>query len=352
MKIFGFRPGSLDSNSPSQVTHSRIKPCFNHWVAPVWLMFAVALTACGGGDSPTPPSNNAQLNDLDISISQLDQAFQSSQLGYTASVDYLASSIQVTATTADAKASLTINGVSTASGTPGNPVVLVEGVNALTVTVTAEDGTSSQTYSLAVTRQSLATFAERVYAKASNTGAGDQFGISVSLSGDSLAVGAIHEDSATTGVNSTPDEGASFAGAAYVFTRDSNGLWSEQAYIKSSNIGLNDLFGISVSLSGDTLAVGAKFEGSATTGVNSTPDEGAAGSGAVYVFTRDSNGLWSEQAYIKASNTGAGDQFGISVALSRDSLAVGAIGEGSATTGVNSTPDELANFAGAVYVFR
>jgi hypothetical protein len=69
------------------------------------------------------------------------------------------------------------------------------------------------------------------------------------------------------------------------------------------------------------------------------------------VFTR-SGSSWSQQAYIKASNTGSGDQFGLSVALSGDTLAVGAHSESSNATGVNGDQaDNSAYASGAVYVF-
>src|SRR6267154_1352198 len=125
-------------------------------------------------------------------------------------------------------------------------------------------------------------------------------------------------------------------------------------YVKASNTGLGDQFGLSVALSGDgnTLAVGTPNEDSSTTGINTSPNESAAQAGAVYVYIR-SAGAWIQQAYVKASNTGATDLFGISVALSGDgnTLAVGAFGEASSTTGINTTPDELAPFAGAAYVY-
>jgi hypothetical protein len=180
------------------------------------------------------------------------------------------------------------------------------------------------------------------------TGAGDNFGASIALSadGNTLAVGAPLEDSATTGIDSTPDEAASGAGAVYVYTRSPAGVWSQQAYVKASNIGTTsagDNFGISVALSadGNTLAVGAHLEDSSTNGINTTPNEIAADAGAAYVFSR-SGTVWSQQAYIKASNSLAGDNFGVSVALSGDgnTLAVGAPLE-----------DTTAVDAGAVYVF-
>lgn len=197
--------------------------------------------------------------------------------------------------------------------------------------------------------RSGSTWSQQAYLKSSNTGAGDDFGSAVAVAGDTVVVGASGEDSSTTGVNSTPNESASASGAAYVFIR-SGSTWSPQAYLKSSNTGASDLFGGSVAVSGDTVVVGARFEDSSTTGVNSTPNESANDSGAAYVFVR--NGLvWSQQAYLKAANTRAGYNFGVSVAMSGDTMVVGASAEGSSTTGVNSTPNNSGNSSGAAYVF-
>ncbi|SNS49441.1 FG-GAP repeat-containing protein [Noviherbaspirillum humi] len=202
------------------------------------------------------------------------------------------------------------------------------------------------------------TWSQQAYVKASNAETGDGFGISVSLSGDgnTLAVGALDEDSAATGINGDQSSnGASGSGAVYVFGRSGN-AWSQQAYIKASNSEAGDAFGRSVALSadGNTLAVGADFEDSAATGINGDQlDNSAASSGAAYVFIRSGNS-WSQQAYLKASNTGANARFGISLALSADgdTLAAGAFSEGSAATGIDG--DQNSNGApnsGAVYVF-
>ncbi len=137
----------------------------------------------------------------------------------------------------------------------------------------------------------------------------------------------------------------------YVFTR-SAGVWTQQAYLKASNTGRTDNFGISVSVSGDTLAVGAVFEASTATGINADQSINGANSGAVYVFTRSAD-VWTQQAYIKASNTGSGDFFGGSVSVSGNTLAVGARYESSAAVGVNG--DQISNAAlqsGAVFVRR
>lgn len=197
------------------------------------------------------------------------------------------------------------------------------------------------------------------YVKASNPGARDEFGRSVAISGDgsTLAIGAPLEDSGALGINGPQDDdSAEDSGAVYVFTRDDSGAWAQQAYIKASNTHARDEFGWSVALSGDgnTLAVGAHWESSVSSGVDADQtDKRHSESGAVYVFTR-SGGSWSQQVFIKASNSIYGDHFGHSVALSSDghTLAVGAPRESSATTGIDGDQsDDSASWAGAVYVF-
>lgn len=189
--------------------------------------------------------------------------------------------------------------------------------------------------------------------RASNAASGgDEFGSSVALHGDTLVVGAHFEDSNAKGVNGNQaDNSANGSGAVYVFTR-TNSVWTQQAYLKASNTEAIDLFGSSVALYGDTLAVGAQAEDSDATGSNGNQSNNrAGGSGAVYVFTR-SNGTWRQQAYLKASNTGANDGFGTSLALYGSTLAVGAIREASSANGVNGDQtSNNASAAGAVYVF-
>jgi hypothetical protein len=201
-------------------------------------------------------------------------------------------------------------------------------------------------------------WSQQAYVKASNTEAGDLFGESVALSGDgnTLAVGARLEDSSATDINGLDTDNSFLnAGAVYVFTRIGSD-WSQQAYVKASNTGAGDLFGESVALSGDgnTLAVGAEGEASNANVIDGDQaDNSATLAGAAYVFTR-SGGSWTQQAYVKASNTDAGDRFGNSVAVSGDgnTLAVGAWGEASNATGIggDQTNNSLAN-SGAVYVF-
>lgn len=212
------------------------------------------------------------------------------------------------------------------------------------------------------------------YIKPSNTRPGSQFGaggtllgdsVAVSGDGNTMAIGAPMESSAARGVNGNQaDESAYDAGAVYVFVRNGN-TWRQQAYVKASNTRQSSNFGYVVRLSGDgnTMAVSAYSESSGAKGINGDQnDESIPQAGAVYVFTRNGN-TWTQQAYIKASNTGEagkgdeigdGDQFGLSLALSNDgnTLAAGAIAEDSGAAGINGdqTDNSLLS-AGAVYLF-
>ncbi|MBI5765508.1 MAG: FG-GAP repeat protein [Planctomycetes bacterium] len=194
--------------------------------------------------------------------------------------------------------------------------------------------------------------AQQAYLKASNTGEFDVFGNAVAISGDTLVVGAYQEDSNATGVNGNQaDNSLSGSGAAYVFVRN-GGVWSQQAYLKASNPDVSDNFGWSVAVSGDTVVVGALREASNATGVNGDQfDNSASSAGAVYVFVRNGT-TWSQQAYLKASNTGANDAFGRSVAISGDTVAVGAANEDSGAMGINGNQsDNSASDSGAAYIF-
>ena len=194
---------------------------------------------------------------------------------------------------------------------------------------------------------------------ASNSGGSSQFGESVSISadGNTLAVGAIGDDSSSTGINSVPTNNDSNSGAVYVFRRN-GGIWTQQAYIKASNADPNDNFGRSVSLSadGNSLAVGVPFEASIATGINGAQNNNSGFQvGAVYLFRFNaSSNSWLQQAYIKASNAGIPDRFGLSVAISDDgnTLAVGAPLEGSSSMGINGPKNDGSSFSGAAYIFR
>ncbi|MCI0856518.1 MAG: hypothetical protein J4N98_07495 [Chloroflexi bacterium] len=157
---------------------------------------------------------------------------------------------------------------------------------------------------------------------ASDAQAGDELGYSVAVSGDTAVVGAHHEDA-----------GGSKAGAAYVFDRNEGGAnnWGEVTKLTASDAETFDRFGYSVAVNAVTAVVGGPRE-----------DAGGDGAGAAYVFERDEGGAdnWGEVTKLTASDAQAGDQFGASVTVSGDTAVVGANHE-----------DAGASDAGAAYVF-
>ena len=199
---------------------------------------------------------------------------------------------------------------------------------------------------------------QQAYVKASNSEEGDVFGDSLALSrdGGTLAVGAPREDSGARNangnqaINSTSD-----SGAVYVYGRLGI-VWSHHAYLKASNTNVDDRFGSAVALSedGSTLAVGAIGEAGSGAGAGED-DNSTDESGAVYVFARSPNNVWTaRQAYLKASTAGRGDRFGSSVTLSADgqTLLVGAARERSIAQGIGGDEtDNSGNAVGAAYAF-
>jgi hypothetical protein len=214
------------------------------------------------------------------------------------------------------------------------------------------------------------SWGQQAYVKASNTGEagtegnfgdGDQFGFSLSLSddGNTMAVGANAEDSNAMGINGNQaDNSMQSSGAAYVFARTGT-TWTQQAYVKAANTAANVQFGYALALSadGNTLAASSFDEGGGSRQINGAYDRTRNGTGAVYIFVR-AGGVWTQQAYLKASNGENGDSMGVSVSISDDgnTVATGSLDEDCMATGVNpSQPcdndvkDDTS--AGAAYVF-
>lgn len=195
-------------------------------------------------------------------------------------------------------------------------------------------------------------WSQQAYLKASNAEAGDLFGWAVGISGQTIVVGTPAEGGSSTGVNGNQNSNAAgWAGAAYVFVR-SGTTWSQQAYLKASNAEASDAFGSAVAISGGQIIVGAPNEDSSATGVNGSQTTNAAtNSGAAYVFTRI-GGVWTQSAYLKATNSEADDLFGQAVAITDDLAVVGAYGEDSrrASEG-GGEGDNGAPQSGAAYVY-
>ena len=165
--------------------------------------------------------------------------------------------------------------------------------------------------------RSGSTWTQQAQIQSTDIEAGDFFGFSVSIDGDTVVIGA-------TGDKNGSQSGV---GAAYIFTR-SGSTWTQQAKIQASDRYTGDDFGCSVAIDGDTVIVGAQRE-----------DSYGNDAGSAYVFTR-SGSTWTQQAKIQASDRQAGDYFGLVVGISGDTAVVGAPSE---DTGITN--------AGAAYIF-
>ena len=150
----------------------------------------------------------------------------------------------------------------------------------------------------------------------SDGAASDQFGSSVSISGDTVIVGAQYD----------ADQGDD-SGSAYVFVR-SGGVWSQQAKLLASDGAEDDNFGHAVSVDGDTAVVGAWYN-----------DNIANHSGAAYVYVRNVT-TWSEQAKLLPTATTINKYLGVSVSISGDTVVAGSSGD-----------DDNGSSAGAAYVY-
>ncbi|MBC7910566.1 MAG: VCBS repeat-containing protein [Pyrinomonadaceae bacterium] len=148
----------------------------------------------------------------------------------------------------------------------------------------------------------------------------DAFGISVSISGNTALVGAYGDDT-NIGVD---------AGSAYIFVRNGT-IWTEQAQFFATDPGVGNLYGWSVSLSGNTAAVGAYND--------DLP--GKANAGAVYVYERTGT-TWSAQPKLVAGDAKADDKLGYSVAINGNIIVAGAYFYDSPTT----------QNVGAAYIFQ
>ena len=271
---------------------------------------------------------------------------------------------------ADEAGSITYGGScssSTTSATSGNNTITfttlsLGNYNDCTIKVTDSIGNVSSTLTVSTFVIRAPSWKQESYIKASNNDSGgDAFGNSVSISVDTLAVGAFRErsnqTSITNGTTSSSNNSLIYPGAVYVYKR-SGTSWVQEAYIKASNSDVRDEFS-KVSISGDTLVVGVPNEDSnqttITNGDNASSDNSNSASGAVYVYKRTGT-TWVQEAYIKAANNDAADGFGYSISLLGDTLVIGAANETSnentITNGDNASSNNSNAQSGAVYVYK
>ncbi len=146
------------------------------------------------------------------------------------------------------------------------------------------------------------TWSQQAKLTASDGANDDNFGISVGISGDTVVVGAYHDD-----IGNKLNQGS-----AYVFVR-SGGAWSEQQKLTAGDGDQQELFGNAVGISGDTVVVGAQFHSVG----------GRSSQGAAYVFARTGT-TWSPQQQLTASDGARGDNLGTSVAIDANTIIAGA----------------------------
>jgi hypothetical protein len=150
------------------------------------------------------------------------------------------------------------------------------------------------------TRAADGTWSQQAKLTAADGAANDHFGCSVSVFGNTVVIGASYDDTQS--------------GAAYVFTR-TGGVWSQQQKLTADTRAVGDVFGQSVSVSGETAVVGAYYDDDKV--------------GSAYVFTRTADSTWSQQAKLTADDGAALDRFGWSVSVSGDMALIGAFGDDS-----------------------
>jgi hypothetical protein len=202
-----------------------------------------------------------------------------------------------------------------AAGDQFGVAVAVSGNTAVIGAPTDGIGANPQQGSVYVYVRNGASWSLQQKLTAGDGAANDIFGIAIALSGDTLVIGAAHDDT-----GATPNHGS-----VYVFVRN-GAAWSQQQKLTAADAMTNDSFGSAIALSGNTLVAGASSDDS--------------NKGSAYVFVRNGT-LWSQQQKLVAADGAVQDSFGFSVGISGDTVVVGAYGD---TIGANAG-------RGSAYVF-
>ncbi|MEW8524791.1 MAG: cadherin-like beta sandwich domain-containing protein [Candidatus Thiodiazotropha endolucinida] len=361
------------------------------WAIFQLVVVLILLPGCGGSgngdEDDTSGSSEASLSGLTLDGIALDHTFQSDQLNYSASVGFSQDRVTLFPVASDNEASILVNGVEVASDSASAVVTLTVGQNLIEILVTSDDGLASQTYTLSVMRASASSEANLSDLSLNDATLDQLFqpnqttytasvgflqtsvtlapvasdaDASIHVNGTEVSSGASSTITLSEGQNRinlevTAEDEVTTHSYSIDIMREEASIFAQQAYLKASDAEggysqwhgyYGDQFGSSVAISGDTLVVGAPGRSIRLIGIEW--DDSKINYGVVYVFTRN-DGIWSQQARLEASNAETNDYFGVSVAISGDTLVVGAIGEDSSISGGednNSIFD-----AGAVYVF-
>jgi len=264
-------------------------------------------------------NSNADLESLTFSTGTLSPTFDKNTTEYTLKLHLDTTELTLTPTAVAGIWPLIRISITTSprvypvvSGNESTGITIEPGTSVLTVKVKSPDKKVEKSYNITITK---AVTDEESLLRGSDTANSDEFGTSIAVSGDTMVVGAQQQG----GVGN-------YIGAAYVFTR-SGTTWVQEAKLTASDGAPDDLFGISVSIYGNTIAVGAQYE-------STTQNR----SGAVYIYTR-SGSTWTEQLKIKAPTIGADYYFGTSVAVYDGVLVVGEINHNS-------------DYSGAIHIYE
>ncbi len=193
--------------------------------------------------------------------------------------------------------------------------VAIDGNTAIVGAPFTDDAGSKSGSAYVFTRGSDELWRQHDKMLAPDAASGDQFGISVAIYENTAIVGALFDDTTATDGDNMEITLAD-SGSAYIFTKGSTGNWSQQAKLTATDAATGDYFGTSVAIYENTVIVGAYgYDDTMGTITNA---------GAAYIFIRDSNGNWSQQAKLVADDVAAGDNFGYSVAIYGNTVIVGA----------------------------
>jgi len=180
--------------------------------------------------------------------------------------------------------------------------VALDGDTAMIGAHVDDDNALTDSGSIYVFTRTAGVWAQSTKLHASDPAAGDYFGVSVAINGDTAMIGASADD----------DNALNASGSVYVFTRTA-GVWTQSTKLHASDPAADDYFGVSVSIDGDTAMIGA----------SSDDDNAVTDSGSVYIFMQTA-GSWTQSTKLYASDPAAADQFGRSIAISGDTAFVGA----------------------------
>lgn len=248
----------------------------------------------------------ARLSALEVTPNALAPAFAPNTNNYTMAVPLFTNALTMTATAEQPDANVTLLRTTKVGRNMGS-TMLRPGYELFTIQVDLATGMARSIYSILAHVGGIYT-----YAKASHVQPQMHFGAAVALAGNTLLVGAPKEKGSGVGPLTTDPIGAAEIGAVFVFRREGT-RWSREITLKPPNAQPLMAFGESVAMAGDVAVVGAPGEN----------HEGRiAAGGAAFVFVRGPTG-WTQQAILRAADAATDDFFGGSVGITQTTTPTG-----------------------------